>query len=132
MACEYVEGTWLDTATFILAALLFFSPILLGFRLKRKEIQRGRQGYWWRHFLRSFLTVLAVYMVAIYISVFLSSNICLAANFAVEGPRIGHVAFMLSFSGIGLAFHAVGFAVAGSFLRDRATFTETSKGVSQT
>jgi hypothetical protein len=132
MACEYVEGTWLDTATFILAALLFFSPILLGFRLKRKEIQRGRQGYWWRHFLPSFSTVLVIYMVAIYISVFLSSDICLVANLAVEGPRIGHVVFMFSFIGIGLAFHAVGFALAGSFLRDPATCTETSKGVTQT
>jgi hypothetical protein len=106
MACEYVEGTWLDTVTFILAALLFFSPILLGFRLKRKEIQRGRQGYWWRHFLPSFSTVLAVYMVAIYISVFLSSDICLATNLADEGPRIGHVAFMLSFTcGLYVKFH---------------------------
>jgi len=132
MACEYVEGTWLDTVTFILAVLLFFSPVLLGFRLKRKEIQRGRRGYWWRHFLRSFSAVLVIYMVAIYISVFLSSDICLATNLADEGPRIGHVAFMLSFIGIGLAFHAVGFASAGAFLRDPATCTETSKGVTQT
>jgi len=128
MAGEYVEGTWLDTATFILAALLFFSPILLGFRLKRKEIHKGQQGYWWRHFLPTFSTVLVVYTVAINISVFLSSNICLATNLESGGFRIGHVIFLLSFSGIGFAFHACGYALAGQTSREHDARREISKG----
>lgn len=103
MTCEYVEGAWLDTANFILAALLFFSPILLGFRLKRKEIHKEQQGYWCRHFLPTFSTVLVVYTVAIYISVFLSS-------------------------GIGLAFHAFGYALAGQTSHEPDARPEISKG----
>ncbi|WP_412564561.1 hypothetical protein [Thalassobius sp. MITS945101] len=127
MACEYVEGTWLDTAILILAALLFFSPILLGFRLKRKDMQHGRQRYWWGHFLPTFSTVLVVYAVAIHTFVFLPSDTCLATNLGSEGFRIGQVIFLLSFSGIGLALHAFGYALAGQTSRETVARPEISK-----